>query len=445
VKKLGQAPRGYPKIPGNSQVSSEPVPFFHSLFVNQTNLLAQNDDATTADDSTSNAGAASKTAQIVPPEIVVSVTPDGIILQSEDTAALDEFESLLRTFSGSSTAAAREPVVFWLKYAKADVAAGLLQTLLGGGGGGGSLLGDIATSALGEVGGGILGGLLGAGTSSSSTLQASGTVSIVADPRLNALIVQANPADLVLVEQLLEVIDQESSPEDVQTAGKPRMIPVIYTNAEEIAGVLRQVYANRLATGSSQQRQPSPEEFLQALRGGGGGRDGGRGGSSQARGEEAKMTLGVDQRSNSLIVTAPDPLFQEVQALVSQIDHAGTESNETIQVLTLKRASPELVQKAVTSIVGSSVTTGTTSSSTTGQSSSTSPSASSSESPRSEPNVEDIRRRIEFFRSLQQGGGPGGPTGGPTGGGSSFGSGFGRPDSGSGGGDRGDRGRRGSR
>jgi hypothetical protein len=32
VKKLGQAPRGYPKIPGNSQVSSEPVPFFHSRY-----------------------------------------------------------------------------------------------------------------------------------------------------------------------------------------------------------------------------------------------------------------------------------------------------------------------------------------------------------------------------------------------------------------------------
>ena len=132
---------------------------------------------------------------------------------------------------------------------------------------GSSLIGDVASNLMGG-GGGILGALIGGGGGGGqdvTTVQATGPVSIVADPRLNCLVVQAVPADLQLMEQLLKVIDREASITEVQTAGKPHIIPVVYMQAEEVANVVRETYATRIASNASQaQRQPSPADFIRA-------------------------------------------------------------------------------------------------------------------------------------------------------------------------------------
>lgn len=73
------------------------------------------------------------------------------------------------------------------------------------------------------------------------------------------------------------------------------------------------------------------------------------------------MTLGVDARSNALIVTAPDPLYQEVKVLVTQLDHAAEANrDESMKVVTIKQANPQLIQRAVTAMVGSQVKSSTT-------------------------------------------------------------------------------------
>lgn len=335
-------------------------------------------------------------------DIIVAPGPGGILIASEDLDALDEFEQVLQTLA-SRGATGREYTVFYLKYARAEVAAELLTQILGGGTGGGSangegpgLLGDLASAALGDTGGGLVGSLLGLG-GGGGAISTSGSVTMVADQRLNALVVQANPSDLDLVEQLLQVIDQEASPEDVQTFARPRLIPVYYTSAEEIAGVVRQVYAERLAgAGGNTRRQPSPEEFIRALRGR-------RGGSSRsAQDEQQKMTIGVDPRSNSLVVSAPEPVFEEVRALVEQLDQAGAEETETVRVVTLKSASPELVQKAIVSITGGNVTTNT--SSVGGAATNAQQPGRRDDAPDRSPEEmrEQIRRRIEMFNALQR-------------------------------------------
>jgi hypothetical protein len=317
-------------------------------------------------------------------EIVVTVGPSGIIIASEDLEALDEFETLLRSMlDRAPVGGAQDFTIIYLKYAKADIAAALLQEILGtsggdsggAGGSGGGLLGNIASMALGggSGGGDLIGGLLGLGGGddggSSATIQTSGKVTIIPDPRLNALVVQAGAADLELVEQLLKVIDQEFSPEDPQTQPVPRMIPVEYVTADEVAVVVREVYSARIApsAGAQQNRQPSPEEFIRALRGGGRGGRGGAGGNDRQRGEEPKMTIGVDKRSNSLIVSAPDPLFREVQSLVKQIDIAGTETDEVTTVVQIKSGNPELIKNALSAQLGTKAQINTTTQQTNSQ------------------------------------------------------------------------------
>jgi len=304
---------------------------------------------------------------------------------------------------------------------------------------------------LGEMGGGLIGGLLGGGGggSSSSTSAkplATGEVSIIPDPRLNALIVQANGVDLQLVEQLLEVIDQEDSPLDVSTRGKPRLIPVLHQDANDVAEMVKTLFSDRMQQqAGAAQRQPSPQEFLQALRGGGGAR-GGRGGGAQSELEENSMSISVDKRSNSLIVTSTQSLYDEVKAAVESIDQAGADSAESVQVVELGgNVNPEVVRNALTSILVSQVTSNSSSTNNNQRNSNTTNGQTRNFDPAA------IQQRMDFFRNLQQGGrggqgggtfsfpagGFGGGTGGRRFGGGGTGGGFGGFGGGNTGGGRG--------
>jgi hypothetical protein len=292
----------------------------------------------------------------------------------------------------------------------------------------------------------LLGGLLGGGSGGGAS-SVIGSTTIVPDIRLNCLIVQGRPQDLSLIDQLLPIIDREASPEEILTTGKPHLIPVIYNSAEEMANIVRQVFADRVAGaggGGNQQRQPSPEEFINALRGRSGGRQ------NQAKGEVAKMTVGVDPRSNSLIVAAPEPLFREVELLVRQLDQEGSSTEDSYSVVAIRQVNPVLLQKALNSLTGGQVKVNTQSAGTTSTPGQSQTGGQSSQpQPQSGPSADDIRRRMEFFQNLQRGGGDSGRSrsfGSPGGGFPPFGFGGDRGGGDRGGGDRGgDRGGRGGR
>jgi type II secretory pathway component GspD/PulD (secretin) len=398
------------------------------------------------------------------PEVVISVAPNGTItIASEDLDALDEIEAQLRSLVETGSTG-KEFNIYNLRYAKAETAAALLTEILSGGsgtsdeGGGGSLMGDIASQMMGGMGGDLLGGLLG-GSAGGMGTTTGGTVSIIPDPRLNALIVQANYRDLDAIEQLLQIIDQPDSGVPVETTPMPRFIPVVYGNAEDIATIVRGAFASKIQGESgNQQRQPSPEDFIRALRGGG------RGGNSrqQNRGEEQKMTVSVDTQSNSLIVSAPEYLFNQVRDLVAQLDQraVASKADEMVRVVNLRRASSDQVQRSLTSVLGpnaqvnkaGTTTTSTTSrstsstsqsrSSTSGQSSqgdNRPPDASGGDAMRNMMMIQEMQRRMQDSgrggdRGSSRGfGGDRGGFGGDRGGGSRGGFGGGSPGGGFGG------------
>ncbi|WP_254507560.1 secretin N-terminal domain-containing protein [Anatilimnocola floriformis] len=307
-------------------------------------------------------------------DVIVSLGPAGIILQSDDLDALDDMERQLRAIIDATNSKGREFHILYLHHAKAQVVAALLQELLSGassssepsGGGGGSLMGDLAAGMMGDMFGGLLGGMGGGGGGGAAV--SAGSAQITADIRLNALYVRANVRDLELIEDFIEVIDQPENPEGVAMQPKPRFIPVKHTTADAIATVVRQVYSGRLTADANggAQRQPSPQEFIQALRGGG------RGGQQQQnKGEEIKMTVGVDTRTNSLIVAAPDYLYNEVKALVEQLDVSELASDQIVRVYSLKSSNADLLTRSVQSLYGDKVTVSKTS--TAGTTSTTRP------------------------------------------------------------------------
>ena len=300
-----------------------------------------------------------------PSPIIVSQGPGGIMIASQDTKALDRFEQLFNALASGAMSGNAELTIFYLKHAKAASVAETLDQVLGGGttssrssgGQGGGLIQDIAGAAMGETGGNLVGALMGMG--GGGTINPTGSIRITADPRLNALVVQANSTDLDTIEQLLKILDQKESPEDVLVVSKPRLIPVFNTQAEEVSKIVSQVYQDRMvksAAGGGNQQPPSPQEFIQMLRGGSGGQRGGRGGGATE--EVQKMSVGVDTRTNSLVVVAPDNLFEEVKDLVEQLDQAAIKTSESVRVVTLHRANPATVRQALSAITGNMAQSG---------------------------------------------------------------------------------------
>jgi hypothetical protein len=328
-------------------------------------------------------------AEREPATIFVLPGPGGVVITSQDQQALDQFEDLFRSMVGSPSGKNPDFTIFYLKHAKAAAVAETLDGIFGGGtlssqdsrGGGGRGMG-------GQGGdGGLFGGSL-MGMSGGST----GSLRITPDSRLNALIAQGSPQDLDKIEQLLRVLDQQDSPEDVAIAPRPRIIPVYNTQASEVADLVKQIYADRIGSsssgGSGQQRGSRFLEMMSMFRGPGGmmggpgmmmggpggmmggpgGMMGGMGGQSRRGGmfpgggsrssadEGPKMTIGVDTRSNNLIVVAPETLFEEVKQLVEDIDRSAGESTQAVKVVTLERTNIPSLQQALTAMTGGSVT-----------------------------------------------------------------------------------------
>ncbi|MEM8668792.1 MAG: secretin N-terminal domain-containing protein [Planctomycetota bacterium] len=362
-------------------------------------------------------------------DIVVQLTPAGMLIASEDTEALDAFQSLLESVATPSAAQSDLPTIIWLKYVKADVASELIAKVLGGGESVISSAVDSVTSGLGGGMLGLLGGFGGGGgesTGAQSILTSTGSVNIVPDARLNALIIQANAIDMQMIELILEKIDIQESPEDIETVAKPRLIPVIYQSASDVANVVKSVFGDRIAGsdsgrgggGGGRGGQPSPEDFINALRG----RGGRGGGNNTATSEPTKISVAVDEKSNSLVVTATPQDFEEVRELVEALDYSSQPSEEVVEIAKLRGdVNPEVIKLALESILGQQ--TGSTREGSS--SSSSSQSGGSGASSATQNSASDIQRRIEFFQRLRGAGG-GGPGGGGLRGGTGGGPGGGR-------------------
>jgi type II secretory pathway component GspD/PulD (secretin) len=271
--------------------------------------------------------------------VLIAPGPGGTVIASDDLEALDEVEELLGAVAGRNSTSGREFAVFYLKYSKASNIAEVLAAIYGGRSGGGDrgIIGDMASNALGNVGGALMGDLLLGGGGATAGAFTSANVDIVPDARLNALVVHAKPNDLDTIEQLLKVLDQRTGPENVEAEAEPRLIPVYNTTASEVKEIVEQVYADRMAGANAVM---SPQEMMQMIRGG-----------PNPSQQIQKMSIAVDVPNNMLVVRAPDPLFDEVRQLVTDLDQSLEGSPETTKVVPLRLTNAANVVKTLDSLL----------------------------------------------------------------------------------------------
>lgn len=276
-------------------------------------------------------------------DVTISVEGGQIIIMSDNMKALDQLEQIIQTLATTASAHPQWQV-FYLKSADAQETALVLNQLFPS-----NAMAVMTRGANGfqQV---VRGGGLG-------SLSANNALRIIPDVNSNALYVSGPEDQVAMVQDALEVLDLDPSerPESLRER-LPRMIPVKHANVDEVAQIVRDLYQEQLRGTNNGQNGgngggggPGGFGFGQFNRGGGGGNNRGA----------VKMSIGVDARANTLVVSASDALFRQVKDLVEELDDQALESKQTVRVVNLKYASSELLETALQPLLGK-VSVGTT-------------------------------------------------------------------------------------
>jgi len=186
---------------------------------------------------------------------------------------------------------------------------------------------DIApfVQRLGEGGG--AGGAAPPG-SPAAAAAAAGSANVMVDPRSNSLIVRAaNPARLAYMRSVIEKLDQPT-----QKGGPSGNIWVVYlknADATKLATVLRAAFAGGTGTSGGATSTPATPQRTSAQQG-----NVTSFGSTAAGGTSTAAATPVaaspepstggfiqaDPSTNSLIITAPEPLYRQIRATIEQLD-----------------------------------------------------------------------------------------------------------------------------
>ena len=352
--------------------------------------------------------------------VVITVLGDELLLTSQDPAVLDQLEELL-----AKTMEVLPPrlqwTVFTLQSADATEVATMLQQLIP------ESTVTKSTSSMGgfgALGGGVssfgsnLMGMTGLGNMAANPQ----TLQIIPELRLNALFVAGPTSKVREVEEMLKVLDSNELPENLRNKSS-HIVQLEYADAQEVYDVLKDVYKGYLDEGNA---NPQANALAMLM---GGGR--GRGEANQK--PKAQLALGIDKRTNQVIVWGDENLFKEIEALTLNLDEAAQEAKRTVRVLSLQNTNSSVVTSALGQLMpkvkvsSSGPRISSSSNSGSGTAPGTTSSGNSSPSPQI-PNQDQQMREMFRQRMMQGGGGQGGIGGGgnPGGGGNNQGGGRGQ-------------------
>jgi Bacterial type II/III secretion system short domain len=282
-----------------------------------------------------------------PADIYIRVEGDNLIISGDDPEALNALENLLQ-----DAMAYVQPENIWkiypLKSADAVETASMLELLID------DTTVSQKTTSSSDLSGMLRGfgnNVLGA-TGLDSSLASPGTLQIIPEPNLNALFVTGPTAKINELEQFLQILDASDWPESYRDR-VPRLIPVKYAEVSRVYDIVSDVFSDYLQTGQNN-----------LVRGGGrgdrGNNNGGGnpfaamflgGGGQQGGPEQTKLTLGIDEQTSHLIVSADNGLYLQIKGLVEDLDAQALAARRTVQVVTLQNTNSSVLQNTLQSLM----------------------------------------------------------------------------------------------
>ncbi len=246
--------------------------------------------------------------------IVIVTGEDQWTIASDDIAALDQFNRLLDSMLSPAIAPFATTgnfSVYLLRHAGADQVQQLLEELF--------KPADRSTRG--------------------STAEAFQRVKIVADARINGLIVSGNRADRKVVEELLGVIDSEDLLDTLQQI-TPTTVQLQSASAAAVADIIEDVYKSQLSAGAGRRPVQIPEGVttsvaivLQQL---------------NAQASSPLLTVAVDETTNSIVLRAPVDLTTEIKSFIEKLDKQSIDApGRRVQLLRLESTNTKNLEKAL--------------------------------------------------------------------------------------------------
>ncbi|MDP2162671.1 MAG: type II secretion system secretin GspD [Hydrogenophaga sp.] len=229
---------------------------------------------------------------LIGPNNTINVNPGNNSLVITDYA--DNLQRIGRIIAALDVAGATDVEIIPLQHAVAADLAALVQRLI-------------------DSGGGAAGGAApGAGQADQSY-----RTTLVAEPRSNSLVLRAaNPARLALVRSLVARLDQPTSQ---SMSGNIHVVYLKNADAVSLAATLRAALAGEGGAGAAGGATAAVARLTPP--GGAAGAVGGA--SAPVAGSAAPSTGGqiqADPATNALIITAPEPQYRQLRAVIDQLD-----------------------------------------------------------------------------------------------------------------------------
>ena len=239
---------------------------------------------------------------LITPNNTINANPGNNSLVITDYA--DNLQRISRIVAAMDTPASTDIEVVPLKHALASDIAALVQRLGDGG--------SAAAAVPGQTG---------------------GSLSVLADPRSNALILRAaNPVRLASMRAMIEKLDQPLG--SSASASNIRVVHLKNADATKLATVLRAAFGSGGGGSSSSASGSSSSTGLGGSSSAATGLGSSVGGSASSGTASAAATTPVaasaspstggfvqaDPSTNSLIITAAEPLYRQVRSVIDQLD-----------------------------------------------------------------------------------------------------------------------------
>lgn len=144
------------------------------------------------------------------------------------------------------------------------------------------------------------------------------------DTPTNSIVVQnASEAQLAIIRELIKIYDKPIG-EDSVVKRRTEVIQVQYSQAAPIAAALKEVYRDLLSSKDKefqsrdgQQRSSRTETYYRFY---GGGDDGDKKSSPVKVAFEGALSIGIDEISNTLLISAEETVFEKVKELITELD-----------------------------------------------------------------------------------------------------------------------------
>ncbi|HOX02947.1 MAG TPA: secretin N-terminal domain-containing protein [Candidatus Paceibacterota bacterium] len=172
----------------------------------------------------------------------------------------------------------------------------------------------------------------------------------------NAIVLTDTQADIRRMVQIVKALDTS-----ISSISAIRVFPLAYADAKELANIVKELFP----TQNTSTRGNDPRAEFMARFGGGPGGDRGGGqanaptgtGVSEARRAASRVAAVADERTNSLVVSAPDEYISTIEQLVREIDTNAEDITE-LRVFHLSFADPVETADLLTSLFPNTTSTG---------------------------------------------------------------------------------------